>query len=431
MKSPRILIVEDNRALSLALAAAVSQRGATSEVVATAMQARDQLYRTTIPFTAMILDIGLPDMNGLEFLKSLPMESRPPTIVITAHGEIDNTIQARKLGVHEFLRKPLEFGLLKESLNQLLAQPTEDTNALEKPSAYIGAAPAMQPIFQQIAHACATEIPVLISGETGTGKSVTADLICRNGQIHTGECVLYRPSPEDQQEEIKSVLEKARGGVLVVDSLKNLNKSSQTELLHQWENESSNFPRIIAISDSDLRTETKSGRFRNDLFYRLQVLEIRLPALQERMEDLPALFSYFLAQFQPGRSIYVAKDTLNYLEQHPWTGNLLELRNVASFAITACGSGNQILPVHLPEYLRDGGRGESTRAQDSLDKALDQWIEDSGDLNSYQNLANSLEQKLIHLLLQRFDGKLARMANTMNANRTTLRKKLRNQSIVD
>ena len=354
------------------------------------------------------------------------MESRPPTIVITAHGEIENTIQARKLGVHQFLRKPLEFSLLKESLNQLLAQPTEDTKALEKPSAYIGAAPAMQPIFQQIAHACATEIPVLISGETGTGKSVTADLICRNGPMQTGQCVLYRPSPEGQLEEIKSVLEKARGGVLVVDSLKNLNKSSQTELLHQWENESSNFPRIIAISDSDLRTETESGRFRNDLFYRLQVLDIRLPALQERMEDLPALFSFFLAQFQPGRSIFPGKDTLHYLEQHSWTGNLLELRNVASFAVTACGSGYQILPVHLPEYIRDGGRGESSSTQDSLDKALDQWIDDSGDLNSYQNLTNSLEQKLIHLLLQRFDGKLARMANTMNANRTTLRKKLRN-----
>lgn len=431
MKSPRVLIIEDNRALSLALAAAVSQSGATSDVVATAMQARDQLQKATIPFTAMILDIGLPDMNGLEFLKSLPMESRPPTIVITAHGELDNTIQARKLGVHEFLRKPLEFGLLKESLNQLLAQSTEDAKALEKPSAYIGAAQAMQPIFQQIAHACATEVPVLISGETGTGKSVTADLICRNGPMHTGESVLYRPSPENQLEEIRLALEKARGGVLVLDNLKHLNKSSQTELLHQWENESSNFPRIIAISDSDLRTETESGRFRNDLFYRLQVLEIRLPALRERMEDLPALFSFFLAQFQPGRSIFAAKDTLNYLEQHPWTGNLLELRNVASYAVTACGSGNQVMPIHLPEYLRDAGSSESSITQDSLDKALDQWIEDSGELNSYQNLANSLERKLIHLLLQRFDGKLARMATAMQANRTTLRKKLRHPPEVE
>ena len=89
------------------------------------------------------------------------------------------------------------------------------------------------------------------------------------------------------------------------------------------------------------------------------------------------------------------------------------------------------MPIHLPEYLRDAGSSESSITQDSLDKALDQWIEDSGELNSYQNLANSLERKLIHLLLQRFDGKLARMATAMQANRTTLRKKLRHPPEVE
>jgi DNA-binding NtrC family response regulator len=426
MKVPRILIVEDNRALSMALAAAVSQCGATSEVVATAMQAQEQLRKSSFPYSAMILDIGLPDRNGLEFFRDLPREIRPPTLIITAHGELENTILARKLGVREFLNKPIEFEALKEFLNRLIADSKGSKEHREPSSAYIGAAPSMRIVFQQIAHACASNEPVLITGETGTGKSTTADLISRNSQTKQDTKVLFRPGTGDQLEALQAVLEQAGGGVLILDKLRDLEKKAQAELVHQWEKERDDFPRIIAISDLDLRNATQNGAFRNDLFYRLQVLEIRLPKLQERMDDLPALFSFFLAQAQPGRSIAVDEESLDRMQAHHWSGNLLELRNVASYAITACSSGNLIQPRHLPEYLVNSVSSENQTLKDSLEKALEEWIEASGELNSYQQLAEELEARLIRQLLGKFDGKLARMANTMQANRTTLRKKLRN-----
>ena len=171
MKPKKILIVEDNRALGAALAAASSQTGASTELVATASLARKELESAQEPFTAMVLDIGLPNQNGLELLESLPESCRPPTIVITAHGELDNTIHARKLGVLAFFPKPLDFGAFKEALGNLPV-PIKDEVGEDTPhSTFIGAAPAMRPVFQQIAQACASDVPVLISGETGTGKS--------------------------------------------------------------------------------------------------------------------------------------------------------------------------------------------------------------------------------------------------------------------
>jgi len=425
MKATRILIVEDNRALSLALAAAVSQSGATTEIVATATQAREKLENARFPFAAMILDIGLPDQNGLQFLESLPASCRPPTLVITAHGELDNTIQARKLGVQEFFTKPLDFEHFKTSISRLIHQVAESSKEAENSTAYIGAAPSMRSVFQQIAHACASHDPVLITGQTGTGKSLTAELIHHNGPQAGGRRVFFRPPSQNQTEELNQALEKAQKGVLILDDLGDLEMDAQTELIRQWEQEPESFPRILAISGRNPREAVEKGECRSDLFYRLQVLEVRLPSLVERIEDLPALFSFFLAQLQPGRGFTIEDEVMNYLQSHNWTGNLRELRNVASFVITSCSSGSIISPQHLPEYLLSDVPNSDMESRDDLDHALDQWLDQSGSLDSYKDLSEELERKLIQQLLRRFDGKLARMANRMNANRTTLRKKIR------
>ena len=183
---PKVLIVEDERALALAFAAAVRKSGAASELAPTAAQARNKL-REAGPFDAIILDIGLPDENGLVFLESLPETERLPVIVVTAHGEIGNTITARKLGVREFFTKPLDFQSFTSTLSALLREtPRPGTDAPtttrsgpneNAKSAFIGAAPAMRSVFRQIAHACACDEPVLVRGATGTGKTRVAHLL--------------------------------------------------------------------------------------------------------------------------------------------------------------------------------------------------------------------------------------------------------------
>ena len=373
----------------------------------------------------MVLDIGLPDQHGLAFLESLPEGCRPPTLVITAHGELENTIHARKLGVLEFFPKPLDFVAFKAALGNLPRLGDSDESEERKTSAFIGAASAMRFVFQQIAHACASHVPVLLTGETGTGKSLAARLIQRDGMEDGRPAGTYHPTAADQVDGLTRSLKTSRGGSLLLEDIGALGQDAQAELLRQWEAWTEGFPRIVAVGNSDLRKEVERGTFRSDLFYRLQVLQIQMPPLRDRMEDLESLFAYFLAQAQPGRALQADQTVSDKLESYRWPGNLRELRNVASFAVTACSVGTSILPAHLPEYLQTESPRPTDKIKDSLGEALDQWLDRDEGLPAYRELAAELERQLLEKLLPRFDGKLARLAKELRANRSTLRKRLR------
>ncbi|MFK5923865.1 MAG: sigma 54-interacting transcriptional regulator [Verrucomicrobiota bacterium] len=437
MNPPRILIVEDERALGLALAAAVRQSGAHSEIAPTAALARRYLNESKLAFSAMILDIGLPDENGLDFLASLPEALKIPSLVITAHGEIENTITARKLGVSEFLTKPLDFALFKKALQRIL--PKAPSEALATPSrnsaAFIGASPAMRPVFQQIAHACATSGPVLISGDTGTGKSLAASLILQNGHGAGKPSSHFQPGAGELDKELQLALDHAAEGTLILENIEQLHQDSQKELVKRWEKDGDHFPQIVATCNGNLCQSVESGDFRSDLYYRLQVLEVKLPALRERIEDLPALFDFFLGELKPEQALSLDEPAMHCLQNHNWPGNLRELRNVASYAVTVSSGSYKIesshLPAHLSADLTQNTNHDTNLESEKLKQALDQWI--SSQLNSsqenpppsYRDLAGKVEQLLIKQLLKRFDGKLSRLATEMNANRTTLRKKLK------
>jgi len=431
MKLPRVLIVEDEHALALALAAAVRQSGVESDLAPTATRARSHLESGT-NYEAMILDIGLPDQNGLEFLESLPAEQRPPTIVITAHGEIQNTITARKLGVVDFLPKPLNFDEFQEVLTRVTMPRRQKANP-ESPApetvAFVGAALSMRPVFQQIAHCCASDDPVLVRGATGTGKSHAARLIQGNS-IRSGPSETLVIGPTTSSEELNSVLQRAAGGVVVLEEIASLNPEGQAELVSQIEaGTTDQFPRLIATTHDDLRELVEAEAFRSDLFYRLQVLELRLPPLSDRMEDLPALVSYFIGQLVPDRNLSISETALGRLMSHDWPGNLRELHNSIAFALTVNSGATTIEDTDLPEYLRKDHQEIDEKAPALLVQALDSWLDarlqEEGE-TIYRDLAESLEATLIRRLLERYDGKMARMASALHANRTTLRRRLQN-----
>jgi DNA-binding NtrC family response regulator len=429
-RSPSVLIVEDEHALALALAATVQRVGATSETAATATRAGKMLASAQAPFDLMILDIGLPDRNGLDFLSSLDDHHRPPTLVITAHGEIHHTIAARKLGVTDFLTKPLDFEAFEAGLRRLLKPARPDTPAQEPTdtAAFIGAAPTMRPVFQQIAHCCAATAPVLVRGETGSGKSHVARVIRENGPGHDGPAEILFSGPGLGPEEIDQSLVRSRGGVLVIEELGRLREDAQAELVRHLDTRP-DLPRLIATSDTDLREHVTENRLRSDLFYRLQILEVRLPPLRERSADLPALATYFLGRLEASRTVDISDAALARLAAHDWPGNLRELHNALAYALTVSARASQIEATHLPAHLA-GTEPPRGRLPRQLVAAIDSWLEQTFDPAStrqpnYRELAETLEGQLIQCLLKRHEGKLARLASALGANRTTLRQRLR------
>ena len=431
--SPHFLIVEDEHALATALAATVKHAGATSDIAATAARARKQLESPPKPYTAMILDIGLPDQNGLDFLASLGDSFEVPTIVITAHGEIQNTIAARKLGVIEFFPKPLDFDAFNRALEHLIqpaqTKPADPADTASDAAAFIGAAAAMRPVFQQIAHCCASDDPVLVRGETGSGKSHTARVIEKNGLRAQGRTATLVAGPSTTLDELSRAVKQAERGVLILEEVGLLKLDVQAELVRQIESEpTAAFPRLIATSSDDLRERVAAEKFRSDLFYRLQILEVRLPPLRHRMDDLPALIAFFLGQLKPGRQVSVSQATQQRLAAHDWPGNLRELRNALAFAITVSAEASSIEPAHLPAYLESSASTSGSHLlPDPLMHEIDAWLDtmlESRTPPSYRELSCLLESSLIQQLLERYDGKLARLAAAHGANRSTLRRKL-------
>lgn len=434
MKPTRLLIVEDEHALARALAATVEQAGATCDIAATAAQARQFLGSANQSYGAMILDIGLPDQNGLTFLDSLGEDFDLPTIIITAHGEIQNTIAARKLGVVEFFQKPLDFDAFIQSLQRVIvsarSQPEPTGPQPADTAAYIGAARSMRPVFQEIAHCCASDEAVLLRGEIGSGKSHTARVIETFGlRKHENACTLVA-GPGTTIAALDDSLAQAAGGALIIEDVVQLPDSVQAELVRGIESQSSPpFPRLIATTSEDLYQAVTLGRFRSELFYRLRILEVRLPPLRERMEDLPALVSFFLGQLKPGRKVTLSEAAIDRLFAYDWPGNLRELHNAMAFALTVSSEATIIDTAHLPSYLNSPPNKEKAdHLPGPLMREMNTWLDQCFEATGrphYRDLEACLTTALIEQLLERYDGKLAPMAADLQANRSTLRRKLR------
>jgi DNA-binding NtrC family response regulator len=311
----------------------------------------------------------------------------------------------------------------------------------------------MQPAFTAIAHACAADAPVLITGPTGIGKSLTAKIIHLHSARHQGPFVTLSCAslPENLLEaELfghekgaftgahatrTGHIDRAAGGTLFLDEVGELPLAVQAKLLRFVEEKT--FVRvggrtdhrvdlrILAATNQDLAAAVAEKRFRNDLLYRLRVLEVQLPPLVERRGDIPALAAYLLAGLARGRTLALSRDAAQALQQHTWPGNVRELRNVLEHAAAVC-QGDLILPTHLPPELRALSPTVSVPSFPTLDAALAAWLDDRLQRSSdYDTLLDELERRLLGLLLPRYDHKPTHLARALNINRATLRKRLR------
>ncbi|MDX9982503.1 MAG: sigma-54 dependent transcriptional regulator, partial [Lentisphaeria bacterium] len=421
----RLLIIDDEEAIRFALARYFRDGGYEIETAATLAAGRDQLAATRPE--VVFLDLRLPDGDGLELLaEAATISPNSRIVVMTAYGTLDTVRQALDARAFEYLVKPIDLGEAADLVRQI--QASLETCAAPPPPApphgFVGASPAMQELYKRIGQAARADAAVLIEGETGTGKELTARALhaCSRraggpfaavncGALSAGllESELFghvRGSFTGAVNDKIGRFEAACGGTLFLDEIGELPLPAQVKLLRALdsaiiERVGSVAPirvdaRIVAATNRDLQAEVAAGRFRADLYFRLAVLRLTLPTLRQRREDIPALAECFLAEFAAGDTPRLSREARDKLLAHAWPGNVRELRNAMAQAAAVC-AGGLVLPAHLPDFTpatRPGG--------DPLDVFLDRLEKDGGNLHA-RALAE-LESRLIERALAATGG---------------------------
>lgn len=425
---PRVLIIEDEYALAAALSTVVRRLGAEPVVAASGQGGLEKAQRQT--FDAVLLDIGLPDMSGLKVLAALRASAfPPPVLIITAHGTLENALEARRLGAHDYFLKPLNLAELQPQLRALLDLPRQEpapTASSPDPAIMIGTAPSMQRAFAIIAQACATSVPILLTGLPGTGKTLAAEVIA--AQSSAKPLFRFRADewPADQADAmLQQMLERATGGTLLIEEVGSLPLHLQATFCRAL---TAGGPRILATSSLPLLEATSQGRFREDLYYQLSVLQVSMPPLTERTEDIATLAATFLKRAAPGRELPLSLESLSALKAYSWPGNVRELATAMQHAAAVC-SAPPVLPRHLPEAIAVTEQ-DSTHLDQALNRALVAWLDQKLTcaeelVPDYDTLLAQVEKPLLAELLVRFEDKPTRLAAALNMNRATLRRKLR------
>jgi DNA-binding NtrC family response regulator len=382
--SATILIVDDEENARLNISQFLDARGYVTIGAATLSDAREHLNKGDADI--ILLDVQLPDGYGpslLEETAALPL--RPPIILITAFGDIEMAVEAMKNGAHDFLTKPIQLTQLEKSIEravELTAMRLElahlRNSRQEHMDFVIGSTTAMKTLVDQAQRAGEASVSVLITGETGTGKEVLANAIHATGSrsnkpfidincaaiqatVLESELFGYESGAFTGAEKRKhGLMEVADGGILFLDEISSMPLDIQAKLLRALEEQA--FRRvggtnlikvdvqIIAASNRDLPKMMENGEFRQDLYYRLKVVDLHLPPLRKRKEDIPELVGLFISvnnQRMGANVTDVTPRAMQALMNHNWPGNIRELSNVIERAVLFCDEASIDLP-HLP-----------------------------------------------------------------------------------
>lgn len=333
----------------------------------------------------MISDVRMPGMSGLETLRRARKEhAELPVFLVTAYADIRDAVGAMRDGAVNYLPKPIDLDELLANVQQATGiakiAPLKFTADKKLPANVIARSPLMQSVFRDAALIAPSETRVLITGESGVGKEILADVIHTWSPRASGPLVKVNCAaiPDTLLEtelfghqkgsftgataQRIGRFEQANGGTIFLDEVAEMSPQLQSKLLRvtqdgKFQRVGSNAEiqtnaRILAASNRNLEDEVKKGRFREDLFYRLNVVELNIPPLRERREDILPLAAQFIAEFSQGRA-RIAPSVNPHLENYPWPGNVRELRNAMERAALLSG-GELILPEHLPTRVRGG-----------------------------------------------------------------------------
>jgi two-component system nitrogen regulation response regulator GlnG len=455
----RILIIDDEPAIGWSLRELLTDEGHAVEVASSAEAALETCGRFAPE--AMLVDVRLPGRDGLTALPDLRAAAPGAAIVVmTAFGDLDTAVRAVAAGAFDYLVKPFDLASVSQVVSRALAdrgQPAPTAGADSAPAKLVGSSPAMQGVFKQIAVAAATDLPVLITGETGTGKELAARAIHAHSRRRDRPLIatsLAALAPSVVESELfghvrgaftgatadrRGLFEQADGGTLLLDEIGDAPPEVQAKLLRVLEDRtitpvgsSSARPvdvRVIAATNRDLVAALEAGQFRPDLYHRLRVLELEMPPLAARPDDLPALVAHFLAAAgHGGRQASAA--FLAAVRGRRWPGNVRELRHAVESA-AAMARGGSLAAEHLPAELPTQSRGAapSLDADELVVAAVRQWVDaawdastDAGDLHA--RLVQVVEKTLAEQAVDRAGGNRTAAAKILGLDRATLRSKL-------
>ena len=475
MADATILVADDDRAVRTVVSQVLGRAG--YDVRTTSNAATLWTWVSEGEGDLVITDVVMPDGDGLELLPRIK-KTRPdlPVVVMSARNTIATAVKATQNGAYDYLPKPFDINELKAIVDMALSSPrgARAAAATQPPGEddalpIIGRSPAMQEIYRLVARLTDTDLTVLISGESGTGKELAARALHDYGQRKGGPFVAINMAavPRDLieaelfghekgaftgavQREIGRFAQ-AKGGTLFLDEIGDMPLEAQTRLLRvlqegEFTTVGGRTPiradvRIVAATNRNLRHMVRQGLFREDLFYRLNVVPIRMPPLRERTEDIPALVRHFLARAERDGLAPKVLDqgALEQLKAYPWPGNVRELKNLilrltalhAEETITAdvIRSDLAMAAATLPEEGRPG--------QDSLGAAVERHLaryfaahEDGLPPEGlHERIVSEVERPLIAMCLAATHGNQIRAAKLLGLNRNTLRKKIRELNV--
>jgi two-component system nitrogen regulation response regulator GlnG len=450
-----ILVVDDDAAVCWALEQALTGGGYRVVVAADAAAGRRAARRHRPDL--VITDVRMPGESGLDLLATLREEfPNLPVVVTTAHGTMETAVEAVSRGAFDYLPKPLDLertlDVVKRALGEdPLAASAQPAGEVAGTSAIIGATPAMQEVYRRIAAAAATDLGVLVTGDSGTGKELVARALHRYSKRREGafiavncgalpealvESELFGHEPgafTDAKARKIGRVEAAHGGTLFLDEIAELPPMSQVKLLRFLEDqrftrvggeeELQVDVRVIAATNRDLAKLTANGGFREDLAYRLRVVTIALPRLIDRLDDLPALVRHMLGRTAQrlGRRLAITDEAMATLRRHAWPGNVRELRHVLEEA-AVLATGGIIGSEQLG--LSPAAAAELPSAFGSAATSFASRLVTQHPGEAFVRFHDAADGFLIREALARTEGNQLRAAELLGINRITLKKRM-------
>jgi DNA-binding NtrC family response regulator len=460
-----VLIADDERSICEAFAALVSSEGHVPRIASNGEDALRE-FSAARP-DAVFLDVRMPGRDGIAILKEMrARDATVPVIIMTAHGSLATAGEALRANAFDYLGKPLELSQARSVLRRALHRPGGGSMAVDATAAarastqLVGNSAAMQEIFKLIVLLADNELTVLVQGESGVGKELVARAVHEQGARRNLpfvavncaaipetliESVLFgheRGAFTDARETRTGLFEAAGRGTLFLDEISELPLHLQSKLLRVLQERSfervgsvTAMPfaaRVIAASNRDLAAAVADGKFRDDLFHRLNLVSIRVPPLRERLQDIPGLVQALLARAnaETGKLVRaVEMDVIEMLQRHSWPGNVRELEHTIKRAVLlAKGDTLSVHDVQL-ESLADGAAGApADELRTSLRRIANRWVArgaaPDGEAAMFADAVGTLETALIEAALGITQGNRAAAAKLLGINRATLRNKL-------
>lgn len=459
-RSETVWIVDDDRSIRWVLEKALQQEGMTTQSFDSADGVMSRLARQQPD--VIISDIRMPGASGLDLLARIrEQHPRLPVIIMTAHSDLDSAVASYQGGAFEYLPKPFDVdeavALVKRANQHAQEQQNQEAPpTLTRTPEIIGEAPAMQEVFRAIGRLSHSNITVLINGESGTGKELVAHALHRHSPRAASPFIALNMAaiPKDLMESElfghekgaftgaanlrRGRFEQADGGTLFLDEIGDMPADTQTRLLRvladgEFYRVGGHTPvkvdvRIIAATHQNLETLVHAGKFREDLFHRLNVIRIHIPRMSDRREDIPTLARHFLSRAALELAVepkLLKSETEEYLKNLPWPGNVRQLENTCRW-ITVMTSGREVHISDLPPELLS--LPQDSAPVTNWEQALRQWADQAlarGQSNLLDSAVPAFERIMIETALKHTAGRRRDAAVLLGWGRNTLTRKIK------